>query len=136
MSLTRIAVGCTAMVRSSDHLCLREQLIIASGLASASAWPCLLYANWAPGICGFVRYGRIGLGASGSVQSDTAANAVCAPTIAGIAIALVNTGLFLGAAILQRAFCPGIDPTRQEHEVDGLRRSTWCGCRIIGPWSP
>ena len=44
------------------------------------------------------------------------------PGVAGMAIALVNTGLFLGAAILQPAFGWAMDLTWDGALADGVRR--------------
>ncbi len=121
-SLVSFAVGCMLMGWLSDHLGLRRPVILAAGLTSATAWLCLLFVDWGPGLSGFALYGLLGLGASGFVLTYAAAKEVCAPASAGMAIALVNTGLFLGAAIMQPAFGWMLDLTWDGALVDGLRQ--------------
>jgi MFS family permease len=121
-SLVSFAVGCMLMGWLSDHLGLRRPVILAAGLMSATAWLCLLFVDWGPGLSGFALYGLLGLGASGFVLTYAAAKEVCAPASAGMAIALVNTGLFLGAAIMQPAFGWMLDLTWDGELVDGLRQ--------------
>ncbi|MCP5430546.1 MAG: MFS transporter [Chromatiaceae bacterium] len=122
VSLVSFAVGCLLMGWFSDHLGLRKPVILATGLLSALAWLCLLFVDWGPGLSGYALYGLLGLGASGFVLTYAAAKEVCAPASAGMAIALVNTGLFLGAAIMQPAFGWVLDRTWDGTLVDGLRR--------------
>ena len=51
-----------------------------------------------------------------------AAKEVLAPSVSGMAIALVNTGLFLGAAIMQPAFGWVMDITWDGTLVEGVRK--------------
>ena len=122
VSLVSFAVGCMLMGWFSDHLGLRKPVILATGLLSAVAWLCLLFVDWGPGLSGYALYGLLGLGASGFVLTYAAAKEVCAPASAGMAIALVNTGLFLGAAVMQPAFGWVLDRTWDGTLVDGMRR--------------
>jgi len=125
VSLVSFALGCMLMGWLSDHLGLRKPVILATGLLSAAAWLCLLFVDWGPGLSGYALYGLLGLGASGFVLTYAAVKEVCAPSSAGMAIALVNTGLFLGAAIMQPAFGWVLDLTWQGELVEGLRRYAW-----------
>ncbi len=129
VSLVAFALGCLFMGWLSDHLGLRRPVILAAGVLSALAWLCLILVDWGPGLSGYLLYGLIGLGASGFVITYAAVKEVCAPESAGMAIALVNTGLFLGAAIMQPAFGWVLDLTWQGELVDGLRRYDWADYR-------
>jgi MFS family permease len=129
VSLVCFAVGCLVLGWLSDHLGLRKPVILATGLLSAAAWLCLLFVDWGPGLSGYALYGLLGLGASGFVLTYAAAKEVCAPRSAGMAIALVNTGLFLGAALMQPAFGWVLDLTWDGELVDGLRRYAWSDYR-------
>lgn len=129
VSLTSFALGCLLMGWLSDHLGRRRPLILAAGLTSSAGWLCLLLIDWAPGPSGFALYGLIGLGASGFVLTYAAVKEVCAPRSAGMAIALVNTGLFLGAAIMQPAFGWALDLTWDGSMAEGLRRYAWSDYR-------
>ena len=125
VSLIGFAAGCMLMGWLSDHLGLRKPVILATGLLSATAWLCLLFVDWTPGLSGYALYGLLGLGASGFVLTYAAAKEVCAPASAGMAIALVNTGLFLGAAIMQPAFGWMLDLTWDGGLTGGLRHYVW-----------
>ena len=129
VSLIAFAVGCLLMGWLSDHLGRRRPLILATGLASALAWLCLLFVDWAPGMSGALLYGLLGLGASGFVLTYAAAKEVCAPGSAGMAIALVNTGLFLGAAVMQPAFGWALDLTWSGNALAGVRHYAWADYR-------
>jgi len=129
VSLISFAVGCMLMGWLSDHLGLRRPVILGAGLGSTIAWMCLLFVDWGPGFSGFVLYGLLGLGASGFLLTYAAAKEVCAPASAGMAIALVNTGLFLGAALIQPAFGWMLDLGWDGATVDGLRRYAWADYR-------
>jgi sugar phosphate permease len=129
VSLVAFAVGCLFMGWLSDHLGLRRPVILAAGLLSALAWLCLILLDWGPGLSGYALYGLLGLGASGFVITYAAVKEVCAPESAGMAIALVNTGLFLGAAIMQPAFGWVLDLTWQGELAEGLRRYDWADYR-------
>jgi MFS family permease len=129
ISLISFAVGCLFMGWLSDHLGLRRPVILATGLLSAAAWLCLLLLDWGPGASGYLLYGLLGLGASGFVLTYAAVKEVCAPSSAGMAIALVNTGLFLGAAIMQPVFGWVLDLTWDGQLADGLRRYAWVDYR-------
>lgn len=129
VSLIGFAAGCLLMGWLSDHLGRRKPLILGAGVLSATAWLCLLLVPWGPGAAGYLLYGLVGFGASGFVLTYAAAKEVCAPSSAGMAIALVNTGLFLGAAIMQPAFGAVLDLTWDGSLVDGLRRYAWSDYR-------
>jgi sugar phosphate permease len=129
VSLVGFAIGCLFMGWLSDHLGRRRPVILATGLMSALAWLCLLFIDWGPGLSGYALFGLLGLGASGFVLTYAAAKEVCAPASAGMAIALVNTGLFLGAAIMQPAFGWVLDLTWDGTLVDGLRQYAWSDYR-------
>ncbi len=125
VSLICFAAGCLFMGWLSDHLGLRKPVILATGLMSAAAWLCFLFIDWGPGLSGYLLYGLVGLGASGFVLTYAAVKEVCAPRSAGMAIALVNTGLFLGAAIMQPAFGWVLDLTWGGAEINGVRHYAW-----------
>ncbi len=132
-SLLSFAVGCMAMGWLSDHLGLRRPVIVGAAAVSALAWLALIFLPWQPGWGAFLLYGLLGLGASGFVLTYAAAKEVCRPHSAGMAIALVNTGLFLGAAIMQPAFGWVMDLGWDGSLVDGLRHYAWSDYRS-GLW--
>lgn len=125
LSLVSFAVGCMFMGWVSDHLGLRKPVIVTTALISALAWLALLLLPWEPGWSAYLVYGFIGLAASGFIVTYGAAKEVCEPASAGMAISLVNTGLFLGAAIMQPAFGWIMDQTWDGTLVDGVRQYAW-----------
>jgi sugar phosphate permease len=125
VSLVSFAVGCMAMGWISDHLGLRKPVILVAALVSALAWLALLFLPWAAGWSAYLVYGFLGLAASGFIVTYGAAKEVCEPHSAGMAIALVNTGLFLGAAIMQPAFGWIMDRTWDGTLIEGVREYAW-----------
>jgi len=125
LSLISFAVGCMLMGWISDHLGLRKPVIMAAALVSALAWIILLLTPWEPGWSAYLVYAFIGISASGFIVTYGAAKEVCEPSSAGMAISLVNTGLFLGAAIMQPAFGWIMDRTWDGALVDGVRLYAW-----------
>jgi MFS family permease len=81
----------------------------------------LLGLPWSPGIGGLLLFALLGLSGSGFVLSYACAKEVCASALSGMAISLVNTGLFLGAAIMQPLFGWVLDQSWDGQSVDGLR---------------
>lgn len=125
VSLVGFAVGSLAMGWWSDHLGTRRPVIVAAAALSVLGWSLLLLAPWTPGWSGLLLYGWLGLFAGGFVVTYAAAKEVCRPSSAGMAIALVNTGLFFGAAVMQPGFGWMLDLTWGGELVDGLRRYAW-----------
>ena len=103
-ALTGFALGCFVMGWLSDHLGRRKPVIVGASGLSVLVWLGLIFLPWGPGWSGLTLYALLGLAAGGFVVGYAAAKEVVPPGVAGMAIALVNTGLFLGAAILQPAF--------------------------------
>ena len=128
-SLMAFAAGCMAVGWLSDHLGLRRPVIISAAVISTLAWLALILLPWQPGWHALLLYALLGLGASGFVLTYAAAKEVCEPHSAGMAIALVNTGLFLGAAIMQPAFGWVMDLGWDGSLVEGLRHYAWSDYR-------
>lgn len=120
-SLAGFAVGCFAMGWISDHLGRRKPVIIGAALLSVLIWMAFVLLPWGPGWSGYLLYTLVGFVAGGFVVTYAAAKEVCRPASAGMAIALVNTGLFLGAAIMQPAFGWILDLTWDGRVVEGMR---------------
>ena len=122
VSLLAFAAGCLLMGWLSDYFGLRKPVLLATCIMSVFAWLLLASTPWAPGWSGFLLYGLLGLAAGGFVVGFAAAKEVCRPASAGMGVAIVNTGLFLGAAIMQTAFGWILDLTWDGSLVDGLRQ--------------
>jgi sugar phosphate permease len=121
-ALAGFAIGCLLMGWLSDRLGRRKRVILGACVLSVLAWLSLILLPWGPGWTGLSLYALLGLTAGGFVVGYAAAKEVVPPGVAGMAIALVNTGLFLGAAIMQPAFGWVLDLTWDGTLVDGVRR--------------
>jgi sugar phosphate permease len=120
-ALAGFALGCFLMGWLSDHLGRRKPVIVGACVLSVLAWLSLILLPWGPGWTGIALYALLGLTAGGFVVGYAAAKEVVSPGVAGMAIALVNTGLFLGAAIMQPAFGWALDLTWDGTLLDGVR---------------
>ncbi len=121
VALSGFAIGCLAMGAFSDRLGRRKPVIVGASALSLLLWLALIHLPWGPGWSGLLLYGLLGLVAGGFVVGYAVAKEVVAPGVAGMSIALVNTGLFLGAAIMQPAFGWAMDLTWDGTLVDGVR---------------
>ncbi|MBK1718731.1 MFS transporter [Thiocystis violacea] len=122
LALAGFALGCLAMGALSDRLGRRKPVIVAASALSLLLWLALILLPWGPGWSGLTLYALLGLVAGGFVVGYASAKEVVPPGVAGMAIALVNTGLFLGAAIMQPAFGWAMDLTWDGVLIDGVRR--------------
>ena len=111
VSLIGFALGVLLMGWASDRSGYRKPFVVGAAFISTLAWLSLLYLPWAPGWSAYLVFAFLGFSASGFVVGYAAVKEVCVPTSAGMAVALVNTGVFLGAAIMQPLFGWIIDQT-------------------------
>ncbi|WYP26791.1 MFS transporter [Alkalihalobacillus sp. FSL W8-0930] len=88
----------------SDKVGLRKPFILASSLLSALGWLCLIVLPWEPGWLGLILYTIIGLTAAQMVVSFAAVKELVPSRVAGMALALVNTGVFLAVSLIQPLF--------------------------------
>jgi sugar phosphate permease len=99
--LAAFAFGAFSIGAVSDRIGRRKPVVLAAcGLHLACWWP--LVAGWllAPG-WSHALFALMGLGASGFTLTWACAKEVNPHALSGMATSLVNTGAFLGAAILQ-----------------------------------
>jgi sugar phosphate permease len=128
-ALAGFALGSLLMGWLSDHLGRRKPVMLGACAFSVLAWLALVLLPWGPGWTGLALYALLGVAAGGFVVGYAAAKEVVPPGVAGMAIALVNTGLFLGAAIMQPAFGWVLDLTWDGTLVEGVRRYGWAAYR-------
>ncbi len=105
----------------SDRLGRRKPLLVIGVLLYGLAWLGILYGNWTPGVAGMAWFVLMGFSCGSFVLTYASAKEVVAPALAGMAIALVNTGLFLGAGILQPLFGWILDLRWGGQLVNGVR---------------
>jgi sugar phosphate permease len=129
LALLGFAVGAFAMGALSDRMGRRKPVVLGAALMSLACWLGLILLPWGAGASGLLLYSALGLSAGGFVVTYAAAKEVVPPANAGMAIALVNTGLFLGAAIMQPLFGWVADLSWDGTLVDGARVYPWAGYR-------
>lgn len=121
VTLAGFAVGAFKAGWLSDRIGRRKPVILGGALLSVLAWLALILLPWGPGGSGLLLYGALGLAAGGFVVTYAAAKELLPPGVSGMAVALVNTGLFLGAALMQPAFGWALDLTWDGTLLDGAR---------------
>jgi sugar phosphate permease len=120
-ALAGFAVGSFKAGWLSDHIGRRRPVIAGGAALSCLAWLGLILLPWGPGWSGFLLYTLLGLAAGGFVVTYAAAKECLPAAVSGMAIAVVNTGLFLGAAVMQPAFGWVLDLTWQGTLRAGVR---------------
>ncbi|WP_303908596.1 MFS transporter [Thiohalomonas denitrificans] len=120
-ALAGFAGGSFLMGGLSDRMGRRRPVILGAGVLSCAVWLGLMLLPWGPGFSGFLLYTLLGISAGGFVVTYAAAKEVVRPANAGMAIAVVNTGLFLGAAIMQPLFGALIDAGWDGTLLEGVR---------------
>lgn len=121
VALTGFAVGTLAAGWISDRLGRRKPVVFTGVLLYALSCVLLTYASWTPGPAAFALFALMGFGAGGFIVLYASAKELTNPSLSGMALALVNTGAFLGAAIIQPLFGGLIDLTWDGKIVDGVR---------------
>lgn len=120
-ALAGFAVGSMLFGWLSDRIGRRKPIIIAGTLIYTLACLGLAYAPWSPGQAGLALFGLLGFGAGGFIATFASAKEVVAPALSGMAVGLVNTGLFFGAAVMQPLFGWAMDLAWDGKTVNGLR---------------
>jgi sugar phosphate permease len=104
VALVAFALGCLISGSFSDRLRRRRPVLTGGALAYAGACGAFLVLPWGPGPAAYLLFTVLGLSAGCFVVAYAQAKEVTAPALSGMAIAWVNTGLFLGAALFQPLF--------------------------------
>ncbi len=98
------AVGALFFGWFSDRIGRRKPILITCVLGYTCSWLVLIYAPWAPGVSGFFLFGVMGFAGSGFVLTFAAAKEIIHPNLSGMAVSVVNTGCFIGTALMQPLF--------------------------------
>jgi sugar phosphate permease len=104
VALAGFAVGALFCGWFSDRLGRRKPVLVIGTLLYGLAWLGIVYVNWMPGVLGMAWFALMGFSCGAFILTFAGAKEVVVPALSGMAIALVNTGAFLGAAILQPLF--------------------------------
>lgn len=121
VALGGFAVGSMLAGWLSDRIGRRKPLILAGTIIYFLACLGLAFLPWSTGFAGLALFALIGFGAGGFIVTFACAKEVVAPPLAGMAVGLVNTGLFLGAAIIQPLFGWMMDLGWDGRLIDGVR---------------
>ena len=104
LATAAFAVGCLVAGSLSDRMGQRRPILRGGALLYLAVCLALLLLPWRPGFITLALFGLLGLSAGSFVVAYAHAKEVTAPALSGMAIALVNTGLFLGTALFQPLF--------------------------------
>lgn len=105
----------------SDRIGRRKPLLVGCVLGYTLIWCGLIYAQWSPGILAYLLFGGLGVAGSGFVLTFAAAKEVSHPELAGMAVSVVNTGCFIGTALMQPLFGFIADLSWDGTTVGGIR---------------
>ena len=119
--LLSFAVGSLLFGWFSDRIGRRKPLLIFSVTLYAVSWLITMYVSWSPGIEGFLLLGTLGFSGSGFVLTFAAAKESVHPELSGMAVSVVNTGCFIGTALMQPLFGFLADRTWDGTMENGVR---------------
>jgi sugar phosphate permease len=114
------AIGCLASGSLSDRLGHRRPILQGGAVVYFGVCLGLLLLPWQPGALALLLFSLLGLSAGTFVVAYAHAKEVTSPALSGMAIALVNTGLFLGTALFQPLFGWAMDLGWDGRILDGV----------------
>jgi sugar phosphate permease len=120
-ALAGFAVGSMFFGWLSDRMGRRKPVIVGGTLIYSLACISLSYLHWSPGPVGLALFALLGFGSGGFIATFANAKEVVAPALSGMAVGLVNTGLFFGAAVMQPLFGWAMDRSWDGRIVNGVR---------------
>jgi len=120
-ALAGFAVGSMLVGWFSDRIGRRKPVILAGTLLYATACVGLAYLPWHPGPVGIAQFALLGISSGGFIVTFANAKEVVAPALSGMAVGLVNTGLFFGAAVMQPLFGWALDVSWDGRIENGVR---------------
>ena len=121
VALFGFAIGAFKAGWLSDRIGRRKPVIVGGAALTCLFWLGLILLPWHNGWSGLLLYGGLGVVTGGFVVTYAAAKELLPPGVSGMGIALVNTGLFLGAAFMQPAFGWTLDLTWDGTMNEGVR---------------
>ena len=121
LALAGFATGSMAAGWISARIGYRKPVIVAGSLGYLLVSLALALLPWAAGASGYLLFFLLGFCAGGFIVTFASAKEAVAPNLSGMAVGLVNTGLFLGAAIVQPLFGWIMDRGWDGTLIDGVR---------------
>lgn len=120
-ALAGFALGSLGAGWFSDRIGRRRLVIIVGTLGYAFTCAVFAFIPWTSTLVGMVLFALLGYFSGGFIVTFAAAKEVVLPASAGMAVGLVNTGLFFGAACMQPLFGWAMDQSWQGAIVNGVR---------------
>lgn len=105
----------------SDRIGRRKVVMVPAILLYFSVWFVLTFIGWSPGPGGGLLLALMGFGGSGFVLTFACAKEVVNPDLSGMGVSVVNTGCFIGTALMQPLFGWIADLTWDGTLVNGAR---------------
>lgn len=102
--LLSFAVGALFFGWFSDRIRRRKPILIAGCTGYLLSWAGLVWLDWDPGVQGFILFGLMGFWGASFVITFAAAKEIIHPDLSGMAVSVVNTGCFVGTAMMQPLF--------------------------------
>jgi len=121
VAIVTFALASLGLGAFSDFIRRRKPVLVAACFASILVWLALLFLPWEPGASALLLFALLGVTAGGFIVTFGAAKEVVPPAVAGVGIAVVNTGSFLGAAVIQPLFGLLLDASWDGTLVNGVR---------------
>ncbi|WP_240910090.1 MFS transporter [Desulfopila sp. IMCC35008] len=105
----------------SDRIGRRKAVMIPAITIYVCVWLVITFVGWSPGAGGGLLLALMGFGGSGFVLTFACAKEVVDPDLSGMGVSVVNTGCFIGTAIMQPLFGWIADLTWDGTLVNGAR---------------
>lgn len=121
MALAGFALGSLGAGWFSDRIGRRRTVIVVGTLGYALTCAAFALLSWTSPWVGMALFASLGFFSGGFIVTFAAAKEVVPPASAGMAVGLVNTGLFLGAACMQPLFGWAMDLFWQGQVSAGVR---------------
>ena len=105
----------------SDRIGRRKSVLVVATILYTLLWLVIVFIGWIPGFVGGAMLALIGFAGSGFVVTFACAKEVVNPELAGMGVAVVNTGCFIGTALMQPLFGWVADLSWDGTIVEGVR---------------
>lgn len=102
--LLSFAVGALFFGWFSDRIGRRKSVLVGGMALYTFSWLLLIFTDWAPGLTGQLLFALMGFAGASFVITFACAKEVIHPELSGMAVSVVNTGCFIGTALMQPLF--------------------------------
>ncbi len=119
--LLSFALGALFFGWFSDRMGRRKSVLMAGMSLYTCSWLILIFTDWHTGIVGKCLFGMMGFSGSSFVITFACAKETINPELSGMAVSIVNTGAFVGTALMQPLFGWIADRTWDGTIVNSIR---------------